>query len=456
MRFQSLGVALFAAVCLHSFQGAAQPVDTNRLVVLISLDGLGGHYLEDPKAVMPTLRALAAEGAQARMLSVTPSVTWPSHVSIATGCIPAHHGVVGNNFFDRETKRSVTLVADPVLDQDQIVKVPTIYDVAKGQGLVTAAVRWPASRNAKNLDWTVPDIHPLDVRTSYSTPLLVEECKKANLWFPRNADTTATDSKLFNDESCAKIFNLILEKHRPNIALLHLVDIDHAQHMKGPNSVEAYAAIEESDRHVRKIWDILKRDYPSTATLIVVSDHGFSSIKRILHPKVMLQNAGLLEVKGTRVTSGPVAVVPQGGTLMVYINDSPRDPIIEKVTKVFKDVEGVDKVVGPVELKTYGLASPSEDPRFPDMIVYTKDGYVFGDTADGALTFTEKQERRGSHGHNPAFPNLHASFIAWGAGIKPGVKPGIITSIDVAPTIARLLNVSLPKADGKAIDSILK
>ena len=456
MGFQSLGITLVAAVCFHSFQGLAQPVDSNRLVVLISLDGLAGHYLDDPKATMPTLRALAKDGAQARMLSVTPSVTWPNHVSIATGCTPAHHGVVGNNYFDRETSKSVTLIADPVFDQDQIVKVPTIYDAVKGKGLVTAAVRWPASRNGKSLDWTVPDIHPLDLRTSCSTPQLVDECKKANLWFPKDANSTATDAQLFTDECCTKIFNLILEKHRPNIALLHLADIDHAQHLKGPNSPEAYKAIEESDHHVGEIWDILKRDYPGTATLIIVSDHGFSAIKRILNTKVILRNAGLLDVKGPRVTSGPISVVSQGGTLMVYINDSNRAAIAEKVTSVFKDMEGVDQVVSPTDVKARGLSTPSEDPHFPDMIVYSKDGYVFGDTAAGALPFIEKPEVTGSHGHNPDFPNLHASFVAWGAGIKPGVRPGLIPNIDVAPTIAKLLNVSLPKADGKAIDSILK
>ena len=43
------------------FSAAAEP-GSDRIVVIISLDGLAHFYLDDPKAEMPTLRALAAEG----------------------------------------------------------------------------------------------------------------------------------------------------------------------------------------------------------------------------------------------------------------------------------------------------------------------------------------------------------------------------------------------------------
>ena len=46
--------------------GSQAAFDTNRVVVLVSLDGLASFYLDDPKAEMPTLRALAREGAVAR------------------------------------------------------------------------------------------------------------------------------------------------------------------------------------------------------------------------------------------------------------------------------------------------------------------------------------------------------------------------------------------------------
>jgi predicted AlkP superfamily pyrophosphatase or phosphodiesterase len=71
------------------------------------------------------------------------------------------------------------------------------------------------------------------------------------------------------------------------------------------------------------------------------------------------------------------------------------------------------------------------------------------------LPFIEKPERGGSHGHDANLPNLHAVFVSWGVGIKPGVKLGEISNLDVAPTIAKLLGCSLPQAEGKPLNAAL-
>jgi len=63
-------------------------------------------------------------------------------------------------------------------------------------------------------------------------------------------------------------------------------------------------------------------------------------------------------------------------------------------------------------------------------------------------------KRKGSHGHDPALPDLHATFVAWGSGIKHGARLGEISNMDVAPTIARLLGFSIPNAEGKALKEV--
>src|SRR5436189_46928 len=103
-------VLLFA---LPSVRAAVVP---GRIVAMISVDGLAGYYLDDPKADMPNIRALAAEGARATsMKASTPTVTWPNHATLVTGCYPAKHGVIGNNYFDRAARKNVQLISDPVL-----------------------------------------------------------------------------------------------------------------------------------------------------------------------------------------------------------------------------------------------------------------------------------------------------------------------------------------------------
>ena len=223
----------------------------------------------------------------------------------------------------------------------------------------------------------------------------------------------------------------------------------HTEHLFGPQSAEAYAAVKAADDQVGQVWEELKRDYPARATLVVVSDHGFSSIKRTIMPNVVLRKAGL-----TRRQNGDVHVVSQGGAEFVYIGDETRrDEIMDRVRKEFSGLEGIASIAGPSELKADGVANPKDDPHAPDMILFAKEGYSFGDTAAGSLPFNEKPERKGSHGHDANLPDLHATFLMWGEGVKPGVNLGEITNIDVAPTSAKLLGIEFPNVDGKPLEA---
>jgi predicted AlkP superfamily pyrophosphatase or phosphodiesterase len=438
---------------------ATAPVSgPGEIVVMISVDGLAGFYLDDPRASMPTIRALAGEGVSARMTAVNPTVTWPNHVTLVTGVRPARHGVVGNNYFDRATGKAVTLIADPVFDQSEIVKVPTIYDVAKrggGAGMTTAAVNWPASRNAKTLDWTIPDVHDVGLYEKYSTASLLSECAEAGIPSPLKAKEKV-DLQVMKDETNTRIFNFILRKHRPRLALLHLVNVDHMQHLKGPRTAEAYAAIAKADGQVRDVWEELKRDFPGKATLVVLSDHGFSPIEHAIFPNVVLRKAGLVQVKGTRVVGGDVTVLPQGGCGMIYFATT-ADPeqTSARVVKAFAGVKGIRKVVTRAALGAYGLPDPKVDPHGPDMLVLAEEGYVFGDTAAGELPFIEKPERSGSHGHDASIPDLRATFVVWGAGVRHAGDLGSIQNVDVAPTLAKLLGVEMVGVEGKAVAGVM-
>jgi predicted AlkP superfamily pyrophosphatase or phosphodiesterase len=419
--------------------------NSDRIVVMVSIDGLAAYYFDDPKAEMPNIRALAAEGARATaMKASTPTVTWPNHTTLVTGVPPAKHGVVGNNFFDRTSLKKVILIADPVLDKDQIVKVPTIYDVAKTAGLKTAAVRWPATRNAKALDWMVPDMRTLEETTKYATPSLLQESDLKSVLLP-DKPAAKGQSDASRDRACTVVFEKIVKEHRPNLALLHLEDVDHNEHLHGPRSPEAYAAVKEADACVGEVWKQLQKQFPGKATIVVVSDHGFSPIKRTILPTVILRQAGLIAAKPNKGNAEPIYILSQGGAAMVYIMDqSHRAELKEQVKKTFKSIEGVSKIVGTEQLKDYGVASPDVDPHGPDMMLFADEGYSFGDTAAGQLPFVDKPERLGSHGHDASLPDLHATFVACGVGIKPGTKLGEIENTSVAPTLAKLLKVSLP------------
>lgn len=48
-----------------------------------------------------------------------------------------------------------------------------------------------------------------------------------------------------------------------------------------------------------------------------------------------------------------------------------------------------------------------------------------------------------------------AMCIVRGPGIAPGTKLGTIRSIDIAPTIAGILGIDLPTAEGRTLDKLL-
>jgi hypothetical protein len=50
---------------------------------------------------------------------------------------------------------------------------------------------------------------------------------------------------------------------------------------------------------------------------------------------------------------------------------------------------------------------------------------------------------------------MQAIFMAWGSGIRSGVRLGTISNLDVAPTIAALLGIKLANATGHPLTTIL-
>ena len=129
-----------------------------RKVVLISLDGFPAYALEDERLPVPTLRMLIRNGASAkRMKTVNPTVTWPNHTAMITGVDASRHGVLFNGMLTRPSPKAPVKV-EPWRDKSEMVKVPTVYDLAHKAGLTTAQVDWVAIYNAATITWEFPEV----------------------------------------------------------------------------------------------------------------------------------------------------------------------------------------------------------------------------------------------------------------------------------------------------------
>ncbi|MFZ4768345.1 MAG: alkaline phosphatase family protein, partial [Roseimicrobium sp.] len=406
------------------------------IVVLVSVDGLAHFYLDDPKAEMPILRRLVAEGARAEsMIASTPTVTWPNHTTLVTGVAPAKHGVLGNTLFDRAKGEVMPLLVDPLFSKDEIVKVPTVYDVAHSAGLRTAALMWPATRGAKSLHWTMPDVGVLELTKQYATPALLDEFTAAGIPWEKQHVWWQEQKGRERDGMFVQQMKHVLTRHRPNLALLHLVELDHVQHLKGPRSPEAYDAVKLEDALVGEVWAHLQREFPGKCTLVVVSDHGFFSFEQQILPNVLLRQRGLLTTLGSKITGGKVRAVSQGGANFIYVLDEEnRSALTAQLAEAFRSVEGVELVLTPEEFAVRGLADPKTNPHMADLVLSAKSGYAFADLAAGDVVVTAKGPVKGAHGYDAAQRDMHATFIACGAGVRPGTALGVIRSTSVAPT----------------------
>ena len=168
-----LRAASIAILLMLSWLGRypAGAAGSNR-VVLVTIDGLAAYYLQDPRAELPTLHRLVAEGAVADGLRVSnPSTTWANHTTLVTGVHPDKHSVLFNGLLVREGPgQPLRIEADR--DQAELVAVPTVYDLLHRAGYRTAAINWPCTRGATTLDDNFPDVPG---RISHTTPRLRAE-----------------------------------------------------------------------------------------------------------------------------------------------------------------------------------------------------------------------------------------------------------------------------------------
>ncbi len=450
------GVVLLVTSLL-SASGCASDAG-ERYVVLVSVDGLSAGYFDDPRAPMPTLRKLASRGARAEaMIASFPSVTWPSHTSLATGATPAKHGVIGNSVVDRTTGREVRYHGDREFTKEEAVRVGTLYDAVHAAGMKTAAIIWPATKGAKTLDWNIPE--PPEEIEQYATPGLADELDAAGVSIHKLGEWGwSHEAAAMRDATYTRVATYLLAEHQPNLLLIHLVTPDAFEHDYGPNVEEAYWAVGNADDRIREIWEALQQPpLAGKSDLFVVSDHGFAPVEKQIRVNVLLRELGFVTVdRDGEVSSRGAWAHSSGGSAGVYFFD--RENLEETLADLkprLSEIEGVDRVFDAAELKKFGLPDPEANVQQADLMLSAKSGYSFSNQHAGDELVVEIESRRGAHGHRPDQRFMHATFVAAGAHVKR-VEMGEISNLDVAPTIAAILGVDLPDADGRVLSEILK
>jgi len=401
---------------------------------------------------MPVLRALAERGAVADgMRAVFPSTTWPTHVSLVSGVTPARHGVVGNHILNRATRRAEDLTGDPIYDADALLTAPTVYDRAAAAGLTVAAVDWPATRRSRSLAFNLPFFKDQRVFETQTARTVWEELAAAGFPLERQGEWAQLPRRFMKDAMVAEVAAHASHRHAPDLLMVHFLCADSHQHLYGPRTPEVYWALEYIDACVGRLLAAVPAAGRDRLAVVVVSDHGFLPVARDIRPNVRLRRVGALRGDDGAGFSGEACFVMNHGAGYLYALDADA----RAVTTLAGEIAAMEGVAAAWPRERFGeLGLPTEHRMLPDVVFEARPGYQFSDEANGAEENGEPKYR-GTHGQRPDAPGNAAFFLASGAGIRRGAKPGRIVSRDVAPTVAALLGVDMPDVEGRVLSELL-
>jgi hypothetical protein len=413
-------------------------------LLLVSVDGLRPRDVLEARPRLPHLARLLEEGTRATLTTVAPALTYPAHTTLVTGVLPERHGILQNKPFD-----PLGTNADGWYWYAEDIRVPTLWDAADAAGARTASVDWPVTVGANiRYDiaqyWRSPEPGLADgarLTRALSTRGLLDEAERAVGPYPRGYACSIED-----DERRAETSAWLLEAKRPRLHLAYFASLDEVQHRHGPGSPEALSTLERIDAIVGRLRAAAEGAMGS-AIVAVVSDHGFTTTDRELDLNQALRDAELLQLdEGGHVRGWRAAAWGQGGSASVVLRDTHDDPGRARLRRLLEALAADKRSTIDLVAERPRDATPGGGPG-EAFTVFLKLDTRLVDARQGVVL--RDGRRAGDHGHHPRHPEMDAIFLLAGPGVPAGADLGRIDMRDVAPTLAGLLNVALPDAEGR-------
>ena len=380
-----------------------------RSLIVISIDGLDFRYLRDADKLglkIPTLRKLMQGGETTQgVVGAVPTITWPSHTTLITGVPPRVHGILGN-------RRSKNDTGDYYWMADML-KVKTLWHATRNAALKSAAITWPVTVNA-DIDFNLPEYFrdrqggSMDYNSVFekATPGLME---KIEIFDP-------SFRQIWVDDRTRKVAVVYLLKHeRPDLLLLHFVELDAVAHEHGPFSKEANQEVENTDRYVGEILQAA----PTDAAICLTSDHGFVRVDRELNIETLAKQ---MDCQGK--------LMLLGGLLATTDADTAQK--LRSSNRLGREVPRAELLHFAPEVEQRKIVAAFE-PK-------TNEGFAVGSNPELYL----KPHEAGNHGFWPGTADYRSSLILFGPGIAAGITPEAPIE-SIAPRLASILGVNLER-----------
>jgi predicted AlkP superfamily pyrophosphatase or phosphodiesterase len=388
---QALPLLLAAAAACGRQAVQSNPASRPRpTVVVVSFDALGNRFLD--RDTLPAFHRMMREGVRAPFRPEFPSKTFPNHYSMATGLPPGQHGLVLNQFYD-PVWREWFLHASQ--NDGRWFGGEPIWVAAERAGLRTAAYFWMGS-----------EAEIAGARPTYAFPF----------------DATVADST-----KLAQIMRWLRlpDEQRPRLVMMYSNVVDVAGHRAGPDAPQTYDAVRTADRFLGAMRDSLAALGRGDIDLIVVSDHGLSSVPRE-HDIDM----------DTLVPPRGVLVDDEHATFSIWQDPAGPTVDLDSLAAFYRRTIPHMRLFRPGEFPAKWQTQ--QNRRFGDLFLLADPGWEFVGTKPRALYTL------GEHGYDPETPDMMGVFLAVGPDFQSGVRLEARENRTLHDLLARLL--ALPVA----------
>jgi arylsulfatase A-like enzyme len=386
--------------------------------------------------------------------------------AIETGCYPNHNGIIANYDYRPaieskkfvSTEQAAVIKKGDALSGGKYLTKPTIAEMVRAAGGRTAVAsgKTVGFLLDRQIDPGAAG-HAVTLSAGEVRPReeLLSIIAAAGLYpgFPmyRHGQRDAWTTRALIDS--------LWEKDVPMFSVLWLGEPDLTEHDTAPGAPAVLAALKASDDNLGALLAALDRKgvRPAT-TVLVVSDHGFSTIERAIDVRKVLVDAGMnafVDFKDVSLKRGDVLVVGNGGSVLFYVVK--RDPAATKrLVELLQQSDFAGVILTREALSgTFTLDKAQIDSvQGPDVVIsfrWTDAKNEFG--VPGMVQADwNRGPNKGTHATLGRF-DMHNTLIAAGPDFRRGqVSEMPSGNVDIAPTVLHVLGIKPPvPMDGRVL-----
>ena len=433
---------------------------------VLSMDAMVGEDIEYLKTKPNFSRLMSHCCRVEKAQTIYPSITYPAHVSMLTGCRAGKHGIFNNTAF-RTTAGYPTWHL-----YSSEIKVEDFFSAAKRAGCTTASVYWPVTGLNPNIDYLINEYFFYDPKETETVQDICagfagQGANESTLDVVReNMDRFPTDFRhrtgsLTLDQTFDHFINGcvcgLIRNHQPDVLIAHNCLLDSLRHRNGVFNEFVTKGLDTTDMWLGEIIDSMKEAGVFEKTnFIIVSDHGQMNFTRRIKPNVMLARRGLIQLaEDGSIANWTAYAQANGMSASIFVKDKKDEQQVYDFLKerLYDGVWGFEKLYTQKEvnekygwsgdfsfvLETDGITTFSEDWHEPIVNSVDISDYRLG---------------KATHGYEPG-KGPQPVFLASGPAFKKDVTIPFCNIIDEAPTFAKILGQEMPQAEGCVLTELL-